>query len=260
MSVVVVVIVFVATRAWAVASPQRRLLGAALVPRDVLCDDSCIFEPQRIFDFGGRQLVLAQEFESKAGTGMGVWECSEVLSQLIARRPEVVSHKRVLEVGCGCGLASMVSAMSGGRVTASDGDDEVLQLARRNFDANGLSIETRRLRWEEATAMAAAKFEVVLGADVTYFPGSALPLANVMLASAAPVAYLAHKRRTAQDDETLATLARYFEPHLLEVVDRSVSVFRYDRRPRAPPDLADVLGTVQCNDGYRRVGSFCSLL
>lgn len=221
--------------------------------REKCIDDSCIFEETREVVVGDRRLRLRQEFGGGGGTtGLGVWECSRVLSDYLSGDGvDVVRGKRVVEVGCGCGLCSMTASLLGAsQVVATDGDTAVLGLARKNLDENGFGrVNTRQLRWEEA------KFgdfdaDVVLGADVTYFPGSALPLANALLASGCQEAYIAHRRRTPKDDQTIATLEQTFGPSaFLDRVD-GIDVYRFDRKVGAPKDLSDEFERVQCNPGY----------
>lgn len=52
---------------------------------------------------------------------------------------------RVLEVGCGSGLAAVAFALQGARVIATDHDSQALNVASAMASRNGASIETRRL-------------------------------------------------------------------------------------------------------------------
>ncbi|KAH8063798.1 methyltransferase [Aureococcus anophagefferens] len=88
-------------------------------------EDDCIFERRRKFERLGRTLTVDQNFAGSRSrsTGAGVWECSEVLSAYLAARPELCRGRRVLELGAGCGLCSMVASLGGAaRVVATDGD------------------------------------------------------------------------------------------------------------------------------------------
>mmetsp|Transcript_3678 Transcript_3678/g.5598 ORF Transcript_3678/g.5598 Transcript_3678/m.5598 type:complete len:288 (-) Transcript_3678:2482-3345(-) len=237
------------------------------------CDDTCIFQKTRQFQRAGRTLLLRQEFGPKAGTGMGIWECAEVLSEYLDKYPEIVSGRRVQELGCGgSALCSIVASLRGATaVQATDGDADVLSLARYNLDTNDASqVETRLLRWEHALAADTTSFDVVLGADVTYYPDSAQALANALLASSAPVAYIAHKRRRgAEDDATIATLEREFGRadrinfNKATATD-GITLYRLNRRTDAPADLSRVWNELfeegtQCNPGYSPLGHLCVL-
>src|SRR3954451_20735942 len=50
-----------------------------------------------------------------------------------------LSGRRVVELGCGLGLPSLVAARAGADVLATDGDEEALALLERNAHANGLN-------------------------------------------------------------------------------------------------------------------------
>ena len=76
---------------------------------------------------------------------------------------------RVVELGCGLALPSLVAARGGAVALATDGCPEALDLVARNAGANGLSVETARVDWADAGALAArGTFDLVLAADVLY--------------------------------------------------------------------------------------------
>ena len=229
-----------------------------LIATTTCTGDRCISEGSRTYSFGGRSLTLKQEFKDRSGTGYGIWECSERLAAYL-EGSEILRGHRILELGCGCGLVAIVATLNGGEVLATDGDDGVLDLARRNFHRNHFNITTAQLKWQDASSTS-SPFDVVLGADLTYFPGTAVPLANAMLASGAPTAIIAHKRRTPQDDKTIDTLESFFGPVTTLASSGKVSILRFQRRPDAPPDLDDILhASVACNPGYKSVGTACVL-
>lgn len=72
---------------------------------------------------------------------------------------------RLLDVGCGAGLASEALARMGAAVTGVDAAGEALEVARAHAAAGGLSIEYRE---GEAGALAAAgeRFDAVLALEV----------------------------------------------------------------------------------------------
>lgn len=211
------------------------------------CDDNrpeeCFFLEDRQFRFAGRTLTVHQKFGQVGTTGSAVWNGAEALASYLSEN-DVVRGKRVQEIGCGCALVSMVAALQDATVLATDGDPDVVDLARSNLDANGFkNVSTAVLRWENATAAKSDddRFDVVLGADVTYYPfgGSPLPLTNALLASGASTAYLAFKRRTNRDDATVAKIQASFGPMtiLSQQRDDGIRIVKFDRRSDAPPDL-----------------------
>ena len=76
---------------------------------------------------------------------------------------------RVLELGCGLGVPSLVAARAGAQVLATDGSTEALELVERNARGNGLGLETARVDWDCAEELVArGPFDLVLAADVLY--------------------------------------------------------------------------------------------
>jgi predicted nicotinamide N-methyase len=76
---------------------------------------------------------------------------------------------RVVELGCGLGVPSLVAARAGGRVLATDWSQAALDLLQRNARANELALETLRLDWSTPAALLErAPFDLVLAADVLY--------------------------------------------------------------------------------------------
>src|SRR5687767_10281588 len=76
---------------------------------------------------------------------------------------------RVVELGCGLAVPSLVAARAGATVLCTDAEPEALELAALNARANGLGIETLRLDWSEPAALdRRAPFDLVLASDVLY--------------------------------------------------------------------------------------------
>ena len=235
-------------------------------------EDDCIFERRRKFERLGRTLTVDQDFAGSRSrsTGAGVWECSEVLSAYLAARPELCRGRRVLELGAGCGLCSMVASLGGAaRVVATDGDAGAVAHLEDVLRANDVKLETPPpLKWEEATRDSAkalgAPFDVVLGADLTYNPNNAIALANALVAHAGPdsTVLLAHKRRVADDDATIAKLGEYFSTETLVAPSKVAGVAILELRKRDAKlgdlDLA-AASADNCNEGFKRVDGACLL-
>ena len=114
-------------------------------------------------------------------TGGSTWAAGEVLARLLMTPPwaERVKGARVIDLGCGTGLAGVVAAALGAeRVSLTD---RVLAVAEHNLRAN-FSAEERerytasRLSWGDDAAIAAlveeetggAGFDLILTADTIY--------------------------------------------------------------------------------------------
>ena len=88
---------------------------------------------------------------------------------------------RVVELGCGLGVPSLVAARARATVLATDGCTEALDLVERNARENGLSVETARVDWGAADELAACgPFDLVLAADVLYERTSVAPLLSLL--------------------------------------------------------------------------------
>lgn len=116
----------------------------------------------------------------------------------------------VLELGCGLGLASLVLAARGFRVTASDYDADALAFARENARRNNLSnVETRFVDWREVYAD--LSFDRIVAADVLYETRNLRPVAEFVSRHLRPngFALVVDPCRMVADD--FPTVARHCE-------------------------------------------------
>jgi predicted nicotinamide N-methyase len=117
----------------------------------------------------------------------------------LARELEGIALRdlRVVELGCGLGVPSIVAARAGATVLATDACSDALALLARNALANRVRVETARVDWAEPEALIGrAPFDLVLAADVLYERGSVAPLLS-LLPQLAPVVWLADPDRPA---------------------------------------------------------------
>jgi predicted nicotinamide N-methyase len=88
---------------------------------------------------------------------------------------------RVVELGCGLGVPSLVAARAGAAVLATDGSAEALELVERNAGENGVAVHTARVDWDAADELVArAPFDLVLAADVLYEEASVALLLSLL--------------------------------------------------------------------------------
>ncbi|CAE8587904.1 unnamed protein product, partial [Polarella glacialis] len=111
-------------------------------------------------------------------TGLVLWPASIALAQYISEPGRVkLSGRRVLDLGCGCGLLGLVAGTLGraAEVVLLDASPEAAALAALSLEANGLSPPSFRVvkrSWSEELADLGL-FDVILAADVLYPPAGA---------------------------------------------------------------------------------------
>jgi predicted nicotinamide N-methyase len=94
---------------------------------------------------------------------------------------ERLDGMRVVELGCGLGLPSLVAASRGASVLATDYEPESLELLERNAAGNGVPVETMLVDWTSPDALVArAPFDLVLAADVLYDDAAVEPLLELL--------------------------------------------------------------------------------
>jgi predicted nicotinamide N-methyase len=96
-----------------------------------------------------------------------LWDSAIGIGRNLANRGDQFSTApRVLDLGCGMGLAGTVAAALGARVLFADLEPPALLLARLNSLAWRRRVRTRRLNWQ--TDRLDERFDLILGADILY--------------------------------------------------------------------------------------------
>lgn len=98
-----------------------------------------------------------------------VWESSEVLAQFMFDFE--INGKRILEVGCGIGLTSLMLNKRLADITATDYHPEVESFLLENIELNGGKvIPFFRIGWADEES-GLGKFDLILGSDLLYERG-----------------------------------------------------------------------------------------
>ncbi len=96
-----------------------------------------------------------------------VWPSGVALARLVRGLP--LAGRRVLELGCGLGIPSIVAALGGAQVLATDWSPDALAVTAANAQRNGATLETAPVSWAEPEQLlAGAPWDIVLAADVLY--------------------------------------------------------------------------------------------
>lgn len=90
-----------------------------------------------------------------------LWPAALALAEAL---PDV-EGLRVVELGCGLGVPSLIAAARGADVTAVDWADDAVELLQRNAAANGLELRAERRDWREPWT---ERFDLAITADVLY--------------------------------------------------------------------------------------------
>ena len=113
-----------------------------------------------------------------------LWPSSFVLARHIAALHGV--GRRLLELGCGVGLAAVAASRSGFRVTATDYYDDAIAFARVNVARNSPQVpDVRMVDWRALPADLGT-FDVVVASDVLYEPRYPALIAEVLARTLAP--------------------------------------------------------------------------
>ena len=128
-----------------------------------------------------------------------LWPSGAQLAARLARRP-VRAGERILEVGCGLALASLVGHRRGADVTASDCHPLAAAFLRRNLHLNGLApmpfrygdwvaAEPARVRSRTLGSRTVhGRFDLVIGSDLLYERDEQSALAGFIGRHTTPVA------------------------------------------------------------------------
>ena len=149
-------------------------------------------------DIHVRTLRDNQQFEDAEGEAEGlgissatwplfgiVWASGEVLAHVMHEHD--VDGLRVLEVGCGIALASLVLNQRQADITATDYHPEAGRFLRANVDLNaGRAIPFVRTGWEDDDA-GLGLFDLIIGSDLLYEQGHVGSLAAFIERHAKPV-------------------------------------------------------------------------
>ena len=141
-----------------------------------------LLNKQQFYDPGNAALDLgiSSAFWSLFGL---LWPSGSRLAERMALRPVNVDE-RILELGCGLGLASLVGHRRGANITASDCHPLAGEFLRENLRLNQLSpMSYQHGHWGQPAAQqqdpaVSSKFDLIIGSDILYERDEQGDLAN----------------------------------------------------------------------------------
>ncbi len=96
-----------------------------------------------------------------------LWPSSQILANYVYQSDTTL--KRILEVGCGIGLSSLLLNHLHQDITATDYHPEVKTFLLKNSDLNNdKEIPFYRLNWEDESLKKVGKFDLIIGSDLLY--------------------------------------------------------------------------------------------
>ncbi|KAM7127195.1 protein-lysine methyltransferase METTL21C [Ciconia maguari] len=176
------------------------------------------------YTYVGHQIVIQESIEH---FGAVVWPGALALSQYLESNQEQfnLKDKKVLEIGAGTGLVSIVACILGAYVTATD-LPEVLEnlsynISRNTQNKNMHKPEVRKLVWGEGLnedfPASTYHYDFILATDVVYYHAALDPLLATMVYFCRPGTVLlwANKFRFSTDYEFLEKLCNIFNTTIL---------------------------------------------
>jgi predicted nicotinamide N-methyase len=162
-----------ASDACANSRPSLDSLGELRVDRVDLPGTSHSFQIARPIDYDRLIDEAAADPEQNLPYWAEIWPSGVALAARIARTPEIVRGKRVLELGCGLGVTAVAALRAGADLLVIDYAPEALALCAHNTrDQAGREPRLLRINWRDVEQARAAlreeTFPVVLAADVLY--------------------------------------------------------------------------------------------
>lgn len=129
-----------------------------------------------------------------------IWPASWVLADYLARMPPASSQK-ILEIGGGTGLVSIVAAAFGHNITLTESNPDALQFARANALVNGCpQLAIRELDWNRPQRQQTV--DLIAASEVTYKKEDLQPLLSLFercLKPAGEVLLAGEMRRVSKD-------------------------------------------------------------
>lgn len=145
--------------------------------------------------------MLAPPSREESGSRISFWWGITSAAIALARHIEAAGSlrdHRVIELGCGLGLAGITAGLRGADVLFTDYIPEALEYAHKNAQMNGLidrNIKSALLDWEDPGKT--ELFSMVLGSEILYdyfFHGSLIKLLETILAPGGRIILADRKR------------------------------------------------------------------
>jgi predicted nicotinamide N-methyase len=123
----------------------------------------------RVFRSRHKKIRELKRIHSPSLHGFRVWPSSWLLIDYF-KQCGFTRGSRVLDIGCGWGLAGIYCAKNHkSTVTCMDSDSAVFPYVRLHADINNVDITTMETRFEGLTVVNMKNFEIIIGADICFW-------------------------------------------------------------------------------------------
>jgi predicted nicotinamide N-methyase len=126
-----------------------------------------------------------------------LWPSSIALAEYILKQKNRLNGKKIIELGCGLGLAGITAAIQGAKVLFTDYEESALEFAQKNYKLNlKKNPEVHLLDWRHEIQY--MKYDIILAADVIYEKRFFKPLFKTLegLLSKGGLALITEPKRT----------------------------------------------------------------
>ncbi len=96
-----------------------------------------------------------------------LWPAAEGLAIYLADHAQLIKKRKILELGCGLGLPSIVASHLGAEVLATDFHPQVQEYFLRNCRHSVVDCHYQRLNWRQDKTDV-GQYDIVMGSDVLY--------------------------------------------------------------------------------------------
>ena len=159
------------------AAVPARIAGFPFVETEISLGDArlTVCTVDRLEELVDRERLLSETDVPDPPYWAHLWVGARALArEILSGAP--LAGKRVLDLGCGLGLAGLAAALRGAEVWFADKEPAALEFVRESARRNGFRDVTV-CALDFTRDVLAERFDVVLGAEVVYDPAAYDPLA-----------------------------------------------------------------------------------
>lgn len=133
--------------------------------------------------FNGRHKKIrelkAQGYQAEIH-GNKFWKSSYLIMDYLKKNP-IKNGSRILEIGCGWGVAGIYAAKQfSSHVTGLDADENVFPYLHLHAEANGVEADSWHCRFEKAEKSDLKQFDVIIGSDICFWDELTSPLYDLI--------------------------------------------------------------------------------